>query len=378
MRIRKKDLKQRIGELEYILSNIPDLLIRIDPTGKVTFINAASVVFFDKQPGQLTGAAIEDIIQNEGLYPLDMETIKRVFDSRQAEIIEGEHQPKTGAYRSIEIRILPEPPALSPAPHVLLMIRDITLRKRAERKLLKAKQKAEESDLLKSAFLANMSHEIRTPLNAIVGFSQIILDETLPIEERDRFYEYIDQNSNQLITLVNDIIDLSKLESNQLVIRDSPVNLNQLLEEMRNLAENEKKVKEKEHLLILLDKELSDSESIVLTDPYRLKQIFTNLLVNTIKFTPKGYIQFGYTIQDEKTLLFYVRDTGIGIPADKQEDIFNYFKQVENSLNRANTGTGLGLSICRKLTDLMHGNIWVHSEPGKGTAFFFTLPFKKA
>jgi signal transduction histidine kinase len=346
--------------------------------GRITFINAASVIFFNKPPEQLLGTKVEELIRAEGITPLNIELIQQVFSTRQAEISEGELQPATGPFRNIEIRILPEPSVMFPEPQILLLIRDITLRKKAERRMLRAKQKAEASDLLKSAFLANMSHEIRTPLNAIVGFSQIILDENLPIEERDKFYDYIDQNSNQLINLVNDIIDLSKLESNQLIIRETPTNLNQVIEDMHMVTQNEKKLREKEHLLILVDKDLPDDQAMLLVDPYRLKQILTNLLVNAIKFTPKGFIQFGYRVKDSDTLLFFVRDTGIGIPEEKQEDIFNYFKQVENSLNRGNIGTGLGLSISRKLVDLMQGTIWVQSEPGKGTSFFFTIPHRKA
>ncbi len=365
-------------ELEYIISNIPDLVIRVNERGQITFINAASILFFNKTPDLLMGKNLGMLINDEGMAPLDQSLIQRIFETRQAEIIEGELHSPSGVCRNIEIRILPEPLELSKERHLVLLIRDITLRKEAERKMIKAKQKAEESDLLKSAFLANMSHEIRTPLNAIVGFSQIILDEDITRQEQERFFEYINQNSNQLISLVNDIIDLSKLQSNQLVVRESVANLNQIVEEMKVMAEMEKKSREKDHILIFLDKELSDEVGTILVDQYRLKQILTNLLVNAIKFTSKGYIQFGYRLKDNDTLLFFVRDTGIGIPKNKQEQVFQYFHQLENSLNRANTGTGLGLAICKRLVELMKGNIWLQSELGKGTTFFFSLPFVKA
>ena len=378
MRYNKEKPEQTIQELEYILSNIPDLVIRIDGNGRITFINAASIVFFNKTPGQLIGQDLVDVIRDEGMIPLDHNVIQRIFKTRQAEIIEGELHSPSGVCRNMEVRILPEPIEISKQPHLVLLIRDITLRKDAERKMLKAKQKAEESDLLKSAFLANMSHEIRTPLNAIVGFSQIILDEDLSREEQEQFYEYINQNSNLLINLVNDIIDLSKLQSNQLIIRNSPANLNQIVEEMKVMAENEKKTRDKDHLLIFLDKEMPDADSGILVDHYRLKQVLTNLLVNAIKFTPKGYIQFGYRLKDNDTLLFFVRDTGIGIPQNKQQEVFQYFRQLENTLNRANTGTGLGLPISKSLVELMHGSMWIQSEPGNGASFFFTIPYRKA
>jgi PAS domain S-box-containing protein len=378
MRYNKENSKQKFEELEYILGNIPDLIIRIDQKGVITYINGASVLFFEKSQESLIGKNFDNLIQEEGMTALEDDFIDRVFRTRQAEIFEGELNSPSGIIRNIEIRLLPEPPAASQDPHLVLMIRDITARKEAERRIIRAKQKAEESDLLKSAFLANMSHEIRTPLNAIVGFSQIILDDDLPREEQERFYQYIQQNSNQLISLVNDIIDISKLESNQLAIRNSIANVNQVMEEMMVMAENEKKNREKEHILLFLEKELPDNDSLITIDHYRLKQVMTNLLVNAIKFTPKGYIQFGYRLKDDNTLLFYVRDTGIGIPKNKQEEVFQYFRQLDNALNRANTGTGLGLAICKRLVELMNGTIWLQSEFGKGTSFFFTVPYRKA
>lgn len=378
MAVSQNKSQQKIEELEYIVNNIPDLVIRLNKKGQITFINAASVLFFNKTHDMLLGKDFQCLITEEGLAPVDQGFIQQIFETRRAEIIERELNPPSGAHLDIEIRILPEPIGISSEEHLVLLVRDITLRKAAERKLIRAKMKAEENDLLKSAFLANMSHEIRTPLNAIVGFSQIILDKDITPEEQERFYEYINQNSNQLIWLVNDIIDLSKLQSNQLVIRNSIANLNQIVDQMKDLAEIEKKTRDKDHLLIILEKEFPDEEGMILVDHYRLKQILTNLLVNAIKFTPKGYIQFGYRIKDDATLLFFVRDTGIGIPKNRQGEIFQYFHQLENTLNRANTGTGLGLAICKRLVELMEGTIWLQSEPGKGTTFFFTLPFVKA
>jgi PAS domain S-box-containing protein len=377
MRPFNQNSKRKIQELEYIISNIPDLVIRINKNGQTTFINAASVLFFNKTPDMLVGRNFDSILKDEGIS-LSAGIIERIFQTRQAEIIESEFHSTNGVYKNIEIRILPEAIGSGQKQNLVLLIRDITLRKDAERKMHNARRKAEESDLLKSAFLANMSHEIRTPLNAIVGFSQIILDEDLSREDQERFYEYINQNSNQLISLVNDIIDLSKLQSNQLVIRESTADLNKIIEEMRVMAEMEKKNREKDHILIIPDKEITDEEYLIIVDPYRLKQVLTNLLVNAIKFTPKGYIQYGFRMKDMNTLLFFVRDTGIGIPEDKQEEVFQYFHQLENTLNRANTGTGLGLAICKRLIELMHGSIWLQSEPGKGTSFFFTIPYRRA
>jgi PAS domain S-box-containing protein len=379
MRNSPDQAKRKYQEPDQIIRNIPDLIIRIDQSGRITFANAASILFFRKTPDLLIGKKLQKLVSDEHMTAIGTSAIERVFESGQAEIIEGELHSASGIDKHIEIRILPEPEsALTKEPHLLLLIRDISRRKETERELIRAKRKAEESDILKSAFLANMSHEIRTPLNAIVGFSQIILDEGITREEQERFYEYINDNSNQLINLVNDIIDMSKLECNQLIIKESHCDLNELAGEMKLLAENEKKIRKKEHLMIILDAEFPADDGLILLDPFRLRQILTNLLVNAIKFTPKGYIQFGYRLMDPGKLLFYVRDTGIGIPLDKQGEIFQDFRQVDNSLNRGGNGSGLGLAICKRLIGLMQGTIWLQSEPGKGTTFFFSLPYVKA
>lgn len=378
MRQNKVKSKHKVEELEYIISNIPDLVMQIDSNARISFINAASVLFFNKPPELLIGRDLESVIIEEGLTPLDINIVRGVIQNRQAEIIEGQIISNQGMLKNIEIRVIPEPFGLSKESHLVLLIRDNTLRKEAERKMLLAIQKAQESDSLKSAFLANMSHEIRTPLNAIVGFSQIIVDKNIDQEEQERFFQYIQENSNQLINLVNDIIDLSKLESNQLVIRESMTELNQLMYELKVMAEHEKKIREKDHILVFMETDLLDNNGLIYIDQYRLKQILTNLLVNAIKFTPKGYIHFGYRLKDNDTLLFFIRDTGIGIPKNKQKEIFQYFHQLENTLNRSNSGTGLGLAICKKLVELMNGTIWLQSDPGKGTSFFMTLPYHTA
>ncbi len=375
---RRERSKDKIDELEYIVRNIPDMVLRVDIRGRITFVNAASILFFEKPPDLIIGQPIEDVVNEEGMVPVDFPLIQRVFKTRQAEIIEGEINSKSGLKKDIEIRILPEPDKNQRNPHLVLLVRDITMRKAAELKVVQAMKQAQESDMLKSAFLANMSHEIRTPLNAIVGFSQIIIDKDIDEEEQQRFFGYIQQNSNQLISLVNDIIDISKLESNQLVIRETMADLKLISAELKSIAETEKNNRDKDHLLVILEEEDLGSGALILADSYRLKQILINLLVNAIKFTPKGYVQFGYKLKDHDTLLFFVRDTGIGIPETRQQEVFQYFHQLENSLNRSNTGTGLGLAICKRLVELMDGSIWIESEPGKGSSFFFTIPYRIA
>ncbi len=368
--------RQETEEWKYLLGNIPDVVIRLDHEGIIRYMNPAGVLVFKESVADYTGKNLEEVMIMEGFRDINAGTIQNLMMARQAHILETsiDHHKSTNF---LEFRIIPGPVAAIQPPVFSCQIRDITKRKQSETSMLEARQKAMESDKLKSAFLANMSHEIRTPLNAIVGFTQIILEENLTNEEKTRYFEYIYQNSNQLINLINDIIDLSKLESQQLTIREVATHLNQHLDEIREVVENEKKHREKSHLIVLVEKEFDDNHAEILTDPYRLRQIMLNLLINAIKFTPKGFIQFGYRRMQGNHLLFFVRDSGIGVEKEKAEEIFYYFRQLEQPLNKINSGTGLGLAICRNLVNLMGGKIWVESQPGKGSTFFFTLPYKK-
>ena len=241
--------------------------------------------------------------------------------------------------------------------------------------LKKAKEKAEESDRLKTTFLANMSHEIRTPINGIVGFTQLLKEQEYSEQERDEFYEIIDANSRQLLQIINDIIDISKIEVNQLRIKKSAFSLNKLLDEVADIGKMELRIHDKEQIHISIKKTLKDGQEHIKTDNVRLKQILTNLLHNSIKFTDEGTIEIGYKKQPGQKLLFYIKDTGIGIPANKQKIIFDHFRRAHESKSSKYGGTGLGLSISKRLVELLGGEIWLSSKEKMGTSFYFTLPF---
>lgn len=237
-----------------------------------------------------------------------------------------------------------------------------------------AKEKAEEADKLKSAFLANMSHEIRTPLNAIVGFSQILSAQTDVNDEVKGFFEIIRQSSNDLLRLINDIIDIAKIESGQLQFSLADYDLyteleliNRFFAEQIILEEKYNKVK------LVFSPDTSKKDLIVRVDPYRLKQIINNLLSNAIKFTDSGSIEFGYKIHEHE-LEFFVIDTGIGIPAEYHSSLFQRFRKVDQGDNRIYSGTGLGLVISKSLVEMHGGKIWFESIPQQGTKFFFTIP----
>ena len=246
-------------------------------------------------------------------------------------------------------------------------------RKKAEQAIKAAKEKAEESDRLKTAFLANMSHEIRTPMNGILGFAELLDDDTLTQERRREFISIISSSSKQLLTVINDIIDISKIESGQLIISNVRFNLNELLHKALMTFDNVKTNAGKSYLNLLLEKGFSDRDSIIICDDVRLSQVLNNLLGNALKFTSSGFIKFGYRFENGN-LLFYVEDTGKGIPEDKQHFIFERFRQIEESNTRQFGGTGLGLSISKGLVELMGGTLWVKSDKNKGSTFYFTLP----
>ena len=265
---------------------------------------------------------------------------------------------------------------LNGKPNILSIVFDISEHQKYENNLKNAKEKAEESDRLKSVFLANMSHEVRTPLNVIIGFSDLLKDEKLTSQTRNEYIDMITSSSHNLLELINDIIDISKIEAGQLRITETNFNLNQLLKQLMHWIEKDKKDKGKENVEIILSAPLPDSGSIILTDQGRLKQILVNLLTNALKFTDKGSIEFGY-ITRERELQFYIKDTGTGIRKSNLHSIFERFKQADENTSQKYGGTGLGLAITKAIIELMGGTIWVDSEPKKGSTFYFTLPFKQ-
>lgn len=249
--------------------------------------------------------------------------------------------------------------------------RDITEKKNAESELIAAKIRAEESDRLKTAFLHNVSHEIRTPMNAIIGFSSLLNEPDLKESERQQYTDIIFQSSNQLLSIINDIVDVANIESGQVNINMKETNLNISL---RSLLEQFRYNEKQFSIPINLSTGLTDEEAIILTDSTKLIQILSNLINNSFKFTKEGQIDFGY-IQKNNILEFFVKDTGIGIPPDHIEKIFDRFYQIDRKVSRQFGGTGLGLSICKAYVELIGGYIRVTSEPEKGTTFVFTIPY---
>lgn len=252
---------------------------------------------------------------------------------------------------------------------------NITEQKWLIENLIQARQKAEESDRLKSAFLANMSHEIRTPMNAIMGFSELLGRPNMPMNKREEFAHLIRQRSKDLLSIVNDILDISKIEAGQMMSVPAYGHVQELLNELLKNITAEVDHLHNKSIEVKIHNELKGAENIVLADFGRLRQVFTNLLNNALKFTQSGSIEFGCRLLDRNTFLFSVRDTGIGIDSSSHEIIFKPFHQASDATHQHYGGTGLGLAITKGLLNLWNGKIWVESEPGNGATFFFTMPY---
>ncbi len=251
-------------------------------------------------------------------------------------------------------------------------------RKKAESDLLKALEKATESDRLKSAFLATVSHELRTPLNAIIGFSEIIDDE-MEITEILSFNKTINASGMHLLGIVEDIFDISLIETGEVQINKKEENLESILKNIHEIIEVEQQNTNKNNIKINQIIPSDKVDLVIYTDPLKLKQILINLLKNALKFTNEGHINYGYSIEsikDKQMFKFYVEDSGIGIPKEKQSIIFDMFRQVEDSHTRIYGGTGIGLSISKKLAELLGGQLWVESDEGAGAVFYFTIPLE--
>lgn len=255
--------------------------------------------------------------------------------------------------------------------HFVAVKEDVTEMKLMVEDLQKAKEKAEESDRLKSAFLANMSHEIRTPMNGILGFTNLIKETILTEEKKIEYLNIIEKSGARMLNLINDLIDISRIEAGETEVFNSSTILNELLEEAYNFFKPEA---EKKGIELTLNNSLYEKMIDFSIDREKLFAVLSNLVKNAVKYSDKGEIEIGCRLYKQK-LLFYVKDTGIGIPEEKQKLIFNRFIQADQNIKKAYEGSGLGLAISKAYVEMMGGKIWLESEPGKGSIFYFTIPY---
>ena len=366
----EKERQALVKHFEYLVKYTNDIIILSDFNGNINEVNDKTIKEYGYSRAEILKMNIKQLSPTETDDAMGMQP--DLIHKNDGSLIETLHIRKNGEKFPVEIsgRII----EVDGIKYYQAIIRDITERKKTEADLIKAKEKAEESDRLKTAFLNNMSHEIRTPMNGILGFAEFLDDETLSQEERRQYISIINNNSLLLLSIINDIIDISEIDSNQLTLSNVSFNLNHMLDELLITIEHEKALQNKTGLTLSLDKSCGEYNFTIISDDVRIKQILYNLLNNAMKFTQKGFIKFGYTATGD-TLKFFVQDTGKGIPKDKQSLIFERFRQEEETYTRHFGGTGLGLSISKGLVELLGGNMWLDSDEGIGTSFYFTIPY---
>jgi PAS domain S-box-containing protein len=376
----EKALQESEEKFRTFVDTATDLMIITDKNGQLTDVNKAMVNILGYSAEELKKMHIAMLL-TEDSRKNELEPNWQKFIKEGKIEIETTFRTKSGNEIFGELKAVAISDSLGNISGTRTIFSDLTHRKLAEQELIKAKEKAEESDRLKSAFLANMSHEIRTPMNALLGFSSLLTDPGITDEKRNEFIPRIRESGDRLLHLIDDIIDSSKIEAGQLGIKMAETSVNKILTELCSFFEEQKHKKGKENIEIRLNKAISGEYFKILTDPYRLKQVLSNLLDNAQKYTDSGYIETGYTVlpapaKGSQMLRFYVKDTGIGFPESKKDFIFERFHKIEDQKVKLYEGTGLGLAISKNLVNLLGGEMWAESEPGKGSTFYFTLPYK--
>lgn len=360
----KEQLYQSEKRNTTIINSLPDIIFIISYEGVILDYNSSNSEGLLLQPSDFLDKNIQEILPDE-ISSKALPAIQNCINNNSIEIFEYETTENSTVinYEARAIKLNEK--------ESLVVIRDISNIKLHEIELKKAKEKAEESDYLKSAFLANMSHEIRTPMNAILGFSELMATKDLSDEKKKKYFEYIHNSGIRLLNIISDIVDISKIEANQVNVKLNDCNLNQILNNLNSqfeVANTAKKLK------LITSFSLADDNCFIQTDENRLYQIISNLLENSFKFTKEGSIEFGYEVIKDN-LQFYVKDTGIGINKYDLDKIFNRFIQSENKSLTYTKGNGLGLAICKGIVDLLGGRIWVESEINSGACFYFTIPY---
>jgi PAS domain S-box-containing protein len=366
----RKKAEMALKKMSVAVEQSPAVTVMTDLEGNIEYVNP---MFTD-----LTGYTAEEAngknprILQSGLMP------KSVYEDLWKTILEGkiwrgelQNKKKNGELfweRAIISAIRNTEGVIT---NFVAVKEEITEQKKMMDALIAAKEKAEENDRLKSAFLANISHEIRTPMNGILGFSELLKEPQLSSEEQTEYIDLMQQSGQRMLNLINDLIDISRIEAGEAMVQVSEIPANEILHDVCSFFKPQAEAK---GLQLNCKPGLSDIDSIIVSDQAKIHQILTNLVQNAIKFTRTGNITLGYS-RNGTMLTFLVNDTGIGIPEDMKKRIFDRFLQVDNTLSRGYEGSGLGLSISKAYVEMLGGTIRVESEEGKGSTFIFTIPY---
>lgn len=366
---KRKAIEKRLRLISRAIEQSPVAIEITDSEGTIEYINPA----FEK----ITGYLSEEILgqnprtlqsghHNKAFYEKMWDTICSGKDWKG----ELRNKKKSGELYWEDAVISPIFNAKGTITHFVAVKEDVTEKKKMIEDLITSKEKAEESDRLKSAFLANVSHEIRTPMNGIMGFADLLKKPGLTSDKQQEFIDIIKKSGTRMLNLITDLIDISRIESGELQINLQRTNINKHLTELHEFFNTEA---EEKGIQLNVHCALPEKDADINTDPEKLNAVITNLLKNAVKFTKQGTIDFGYEWHNEH-ITFFVKDTGIGIPENKTEAIFNRFVQVDMDLTRDYEGSGLGLSISKAYVEMLGGEIWLTSKEHEGTQIYFSLP----
>ena len=363
-----------LEKLSLVASETDNSVAIYDDKGNIEWCNAGFERLYDVTYNELLDAGqcnIREIINYANIKKL----VDYSLENKQSVVFENKIKTKKKREIWLQTTLTPYIAEQGKLNKLIAIDTDISELKLYERNLTISKDKAEESDRLKTAFLANMSHEIRTPLNGILGFGNLLKRENLSDDKRNRYLEIMDKNGQQLLKLVDDILDISLIESNQLKTHIVEFDLNNIINETYEYFQLHKRNINKDCIEIHIKKSFKENDDKMRSDPTRLKQVLTNLVDNALKFTDRGYINFGYG-KVNSHLKFFVEDSGSGISDDKKKTLFKRFTQGEETLKRKHGGAGLGLSISKGIVELLGGKIWFDDDYKKGSRFYFTLPLE--
>ncbi|TDD97964.1 PAS domain S-box protein [Flavobacterium cellulosilyticum] len=366
----RKQTQEKIRQLSQAVEQSPVTIVITNTNGEIEYTNPKFT--------ETSGYTFEEVLGKNTRILKSGHTTQEEYKELWQTLVDGKewhgeflNMKKNGELYWESVSISPIVNAQGESTHYIAIKEDITARKNTEQELLKAKNQAEESDRLKLAFLANMSHEIRTPMNGILGFTELLKEPKLTGKEQQEYITIIEKSGKRMLNIINDIINISKVESGQIEVSLSETNVNEQIDYLNTFFKPETK---KKGIQLLVTKKLSSEECYVITDREKLYAVLTNLIKNAIKFTNEGSIEFG-CVKKENKLEFFIKDTGLGISITQQNIIFERFRQVNESTTRSHEGSGLGLAISKAYIEMIGGTIWVESEEGKGSTFYFTIPY---